>query len=75
MTDMSGLENFIKVGAAAGMTFEEAGRYFRTILGGLPPMAPSETEALIRMNPSLSRFQRWRLIRWLRRTNKTEQVY
>ena len=75
MTDMNGLENFVKAGAAAGITFEEAARYFQTILGGLPPMAPGEAEALIRMNPSLSRLQRWRLIRWLRRTKKTGQGY
>ncbi len=70
MTDLNGLENFAKAGAAAGITLDEVARHLQAILGGLPPMAPGETEALIRMNPSLSRFQRWRLIRWLRRTKK-----
>ncbi len=68
MIDTNVFYNFVKVGAAAGIPCAEAVQNLQTALRSLPSMDPREAEALIRMNPNLSRLQRWRLIRWIRRT-------
>ncbi len=72
MIDQNTLKTFSTL-ASVGIPFEEAANNMAASMRTLPPINPDEAEALIRANPTLSRFQRWRLVRELRRMKKAEQ--
>ena len=71
MIDLLTSETFISVTnamASAGISANEAARNLQAALSAMPPIDPGKVEAMIRVNPSLSRLQRWQLIQELRRT-------
>lgn len=56
----------------AGVTADEAADAVYKILEKLPPIGEAEI-AMIRCNPSLSWFQKWRLIRSIRKDQRRKQ--
>lgn len=54
-----------RVLAGAGVTTTEAEEAVARVVQMMPPPGPEEI-ALVRMNPSLTRFQKWRIIRQIR---------
>lgn len=57
------------IGSFYGITLDEAAEAMRNAMKLLPP--PGEMDILlIKANPSLNWFQRWRLIRYVRRMMK-----
>lgn len=65
---VEGLDEVTKKFAALGTTIAEASEAFRKMAEAAKEAIPLEEEiALIRANPNLSRFQKWRLIRKIRK--------
>ena len=60
------LNEVIEVLASAGISAKEAADSISEAMKMMPPIDVNETMAMIQLNPSLSVFQRWRLIRYLR---------
>lgn len=56
----------------AGVTADEAADAVYKVLRALPPIGEAEI-AMIRCNPSLSWFQKWRLIRSIRKDQRRKQ--
>lgn len=56
----------------AGVAVEEAADAVYKVLRELPPIGEAEI-AMIRCNPSLSWFQKWRLIRSIRKDQRRKQ--
>lgn len=56
----------------AGVTADEAADAVYKVLGKLPPIGEAEI-AMIRCNSSLSWFQKWRIIRSIRKDQKRKK--